>query len=60
VNLKKPFCEKPQVQLQLNLEGLFLGGRISKFVQIILFHAEMWLLWQPKGIKREKKGKIFL
>ena len=50
--LKKSSCEKPLVQFQPNLAGLFLGWRASKVVQRISFHAEIWLPWQPKGIIR--------
>jgi hypothetical protein len=57
--LKKSSCEKPLVQYQPNLAGLFLGWRASKVVQRISFHAEIWLPWQPKGIIRINL-KIFL
>jgi hypothetical protein len=52
VNVKKSPCDKPLVQFQPNLAGLILGYRASKVVQIILFHAEIWLPWQTKGILR--------
>jgi hypothetical protein len=48
--LKKSSFEKPLVQFQPNLAGLILGFRTSNIVQRILFHAEIWLPWQPKEL----------
>jgi hypothetical protein len=46
---------KPLSQFHPNFTGLFLWWSPLKFVQRILFHAELWLPWKPK----EKTLNIF-
>jgi hypothetical protein len=46
---------KPLSQFHPNFTGMFLWWSPLKIVQRMLFHAELWLPWQPK----EKTLNIF-
>ena len=51
--IRKLFIEKTSPQKHLtgflpNFTGMFLRWSSFKFLQIIVFHEEFWLPWQPK------------
>jgi hypothetical protein len=42
------FPHKPLSQFHPTFTGMFLWWSPLKIVQRFLFHAELWLPWQPK------------